>query len=300
MPRLGAHMSVAGGLPQAVRRAQAHGCAALQIFTKPAARWRALPLAAGEIAAFRELAAAIGIDPIVAHASYLINVATADAALYARSVAALEEEIQRAEALGLSGVVLHPGSRADGDEPAALAVVAGAVARALAAPGGGQVTVLLEQTAGQGQSIGYRFEHLAAILDRLGGDPRVGICLDTCHLFAAGYDLGTEDGYRATFERFSSLIGLDRLRLFHLNDSKKPCGSRIDRHGHIGRGWLGLEPFRRLLNDPRFARLPMIIETPKSNGAGRQPDAIDPLDEMNLRTLAGLLQADEARGPVPR
>jgi deoxyribonuclease-4 len=294
MPRLGAHMSVAGGLPQAIERAKAHGCQTLQIFTKSAAQWRARPLAAAEIAAFRDLAEAADIRPVVAHTSYLINIATGDPALRARSIAALDEELRRADALGLRGVVLHPGSRSGGTDEDALALVADAIRQVLAVHSGRQTMVLIEHTAGQGASVGYTFEHLAAVLEQLGAEPRVGVCLDTCHLCAAGYDLTTEHGYRATFEQFARLIPFERLKLLHLNDSKKPCGSRVDRHEHIGRGHLGLEPFRRLLHDPRFAHLPMIIETQKTRLHARQSAMIDPLDLMNLQTLRVLM---EASGP---
>ena len=157
--------------------------------------------------------------------------------------------------------------------------------------------ILLEQTAGQGTNLGHRFEHLAAILTRLDGSPRVGVCLDSCHLIAAGYDLCSDDGYRATFESFDRLVGLDRIRAFHLNDSKKPCGSRVDRHEHIGRGCLGLEPFRRILNDPRFAALPMLLETPKlDTPESRRASDADPWDLRNLRTLRRLI-AKPKRGP---
>jgi deoxyribonuclease IV len=167
-----------------------------------------------------------------------------------------------------------------------------ALAAILAARPHGQTRILLEHTAGQGTNLGHRFEHLAAIIDRLGGSSRVGVCLDTCHLIAAGYDIRTADGYRDTFEQFSRVVGLSRLKVFHLNDSKKPCGSRVDRHEHIGKGCLGLGTFRRLLNDPRFAKLPMLLETPKMDTAqSRRASDIDPLDRMNLDVLRGLLQS---------
>jgi deoxyribonuclease-4 len=151
--------------------------------------------------------------------------------------------------------------------------------------------VLLEHTAGQGTNLGHRFEHLAAILDRLGGSPRVGVCLDTCHLLTAGYDVCSEAGYEETFKEFDRIVGLDRIRVFHLNDSKKPCGSRVDRHEHIGKGCLGLEPFRRLLNDARFRDLPMLLETPKLETAeSKRRSDVDPWDARNLRTLRRLIR----------
>jgi deoxyribonuclease-4 len=281
-------MSVAGGLPFAIARARIHRCETLQIFSKNASQWRARPLPSGEIAAFREATKASGISPIVAHASYLINLATTRAALRAQSIAALGEEIDRAEALGLLGVVLHPGARLTAPAEQAISLVSSALTTVLKARRRGKTMILLEHTAGQGTTVGATFEEIAAILDGVKAGGRLGVCLDTCHLLASGYDVCTESGYRATFEAFDKLIGFDRLKVFHLNDSKKPCGSRVDRHEHIGKGCLGLEPFRRLLNDGRFAHLPMILETEKSEWRDKGKIAIDPLDEMNLETLRSL------------
>jgi deoxyribonuclease-4 len=291
MPRLGAHLSIAGGLPRAVDRAQASRCEALQIFTKSAGQWRARPLPADEIALFRRRVRQTGIRPVVAHNSYLINIASSNPALRAQSLAALGEELDRAEALGLDGLVMHPGSYTGGSAEGGLALIADGLRLLLEQRRRGRTRVLLEHTAGQGTNLGHRFEHLADIIDRLQGTPRVGVCLDTCHLLTAGYDICSEDGYRATFEEFDRLIGLRRIKLFHLNDSKKPCGSRVDRHEHIGKGCLGLEPFRRLLNDPRFAALPMLLETPKVERleSARRTD-VDPWDARNLRTLRRLIQ----------
>ena len=290
MPRLGAHLSIAGGLPRAIDRAIASRCEALQIFTKSAGQWRARPIPPEEAALFRARKDETRL-PIVAHNSYLINIAAADDALRAQSIAALGEEIDRADLLGLDGLVMHPGSYTRGTETGGLALVAEGLARLLRARPKSRVRILLEHTAGQGTNLGHRFEHLAAILDGLGGSRRVGVCLDTCHLLTAGYDLCSEDGYQATFKEFERLIGLDRLAAFHLNDSKKPCGSRVDRHEHIGKGCLGLEPFRRILNDRRFASLPMMLETPKleTPESRRRSDA-DPWDMRNLRTLRRLLK----------
>jgi deoxyribonuclease-4 len=285
-------MSIAGGLPRAVDRAQASRCEALQIFTKSAGQWRARPLPSDEIARFRKRVEDTGIHPVVAHNSYLINLAAAAPALRAQSVAALGEELDRAESLGLDGLVMHPGSYTSGSEEEGLRLIGEGIAGLLAARPGGNTMVLLEHTAGQGTNLGHRFEHLAAILERVGGSPRVGVCLDTCHLLTAGYDIGSPAGYDATFREFDRIVGLDRLRVFHLNDSKKPCGSRVDRHEHIGKGCLGLEPFRRLLNDPRFSRLPMLLETPKlETPASRRRSDVDPWDARNLRALRTLIEA---------
>ena len=281
-------MSVAGGLPYAIARAQLHECEALQIFTKNASQWRARPLPDEEIAAFRLAARSSGITPIVAHASYLINVATANPALRGQSIAALGEELDRAEALGLLGVVLHPGARLTTPEDEAIELVVSALAQVLSERPKGKAMILLEHTAGQGSAMGATFEQIAAMLNGVRSRKRLGVCLDTCHLLASGYDLCSEDGYAATFERFEALIGFDRLKVFHVNDSKRPCRSRVDRHEHIGQGCIGLEPFRRLVNDARFDHLPMLIETEKSDTREKLRVTPDPLDVMNLGTLKGL------------
>jgi deoxyribonuclease-4 len=285
-------MSIAGGLPRAVDRARASRCEALQIFTKSAGQWRARALPAEEVADFRRRVEASGIHPVVAHNSYLINLAAAAPALRAQSIAALGEELDRAELLGLDGLVMHPGSYTTGNEQQGLRLIAEALAGLLAARPRARTRVLLEHTAGQGTNLGHRFEHLAAILQDLDGSPRVGVCLDTCHLLTAGYDVCSDEGYAETFREFDRVVGLDRIKVFHLNDSKKPCGSRVDRHEHIGKGCLGLEPFRRLLNDARFHALPMLLETPKLETlASKRRSDVDPWDARNLRTLRKLIRA---------
>jgi deoxyribonuclease-4 len=291
MPLLGSHLSIAGGLPLAVDRAVANGCEALQIFSKSSNQWRARELPADEIRAFRAKVEAASLGSVVAHASYLINLGAPDPALRQRSIDAFGEELDRAEALGLDGVVIHPGAYTTGTEARGLRLVAGAVSRLLKARRKGRTLVILEHTAGQGTSLGWRFEHLARMLEHLDGHPRVAVCLDTCHLWAAGYDFASSAGYRETFETFDRLVGVDRIRVFHLNDSKKPLGSRRDRHDHIGMGTIGLEAFGRLLHDPRFERLPMILETPKTEW--KRPTAVerDPLDQENFATLRRLLAA---------
>jgi deoxyribonuclease-4 len=289
MLRIGAHMSIAGGVSKAVDRAVVHGCESLQIFTKNANQWRGRPLDAADVGRFRSRIEETGIHPVVSHASYLINLATADPVLRERSLAAFVDELDRAAALGLRGVVIHPGTRTSGTEAGALRLIADAIARAFRARPATRVMVLLEHTAGQGRSLGCRFEQLAAIIHHLDGSPRVGICLDTCHLIASGYDIVSDAGYRDTFHAFNRIVGFGRLQAFHANDSKKPCGSRVDRHEHIGDGCLGLEPFRRILHDPRFAGLPMMIETEKSRTRESAGTTIeDPFDARNLQTLRRL------------
>jgi deoxyribonuclease-4 len=286
MLRIGAHMSVAGGVSKAVDRAVLHGCEALQIFSRNANQWRAAPLDPGEVRRFRARVDATGIGPAVSHASYLINLATTASELRALSIATLGDELDRAHAHGLLGVVVHPGTCTAGTEADGLRLIADAVRTLLRSSRRQKTMILLEHTAGQGRTLGHRFEHLAAILEHVDGAPRVGVCLDTCHLVASGYDVVSDQGYADTFAAFDRLVGFDRLRVVHANDSKRPCGSRVDRHEHIGRGVLGLEPFRRILHDERFAGLPMLIETEKSSRTTRPNQIVeDSLDAMNLGTL---------------
>jgi deoxyribonuclease-4 len=289
MPRLGAHMSVAGGLPRAVERAVAHGCEALQIFAKNASQWRGRVIPPAEVREFRARVAAARIGPVVSHASYLINLASADRTLRRRSIEAMGDELDRAEALGLLGVVLHPGCYTAGSEADGLQLIADALVELLKARRRGVTMVLLEHTAGQGTSLGFTFEQLASMIAKTGDHPRIGVCLDTCHLVASGYDIVSPEGYHATFRQFGRLVGFPRLKAFHLNDSKRALGSRVDRHEHIGKGCLGLEPFRRILNDRRFRRLPMLLETPKGEGRASGPIVADPMDMRNLTTLRALI-----------
>ncbi len=282
-------MSVAGGVANAAARALLHGCEALQIFAKNAAQWRGKPLDPADVRLFRQRVVASGIDPVVSHASYLINLATTIPVLRELSIAAFIDELDRAEMLGLLGVVIHPGTCTAGPEDEALRLIADAIRTSFKARPRRKTMVLLEHTAGQGRTLGYRFEHLGAILGHLAGSARVGVCLDTCHLVASGYDIVSEDGYGRTFAAFERLVGLDRLKAFHANDSKKPCGSRVDRHEHIGQGCLGEAPFRRLLHDKRFAGLPMLIETEKARGSEKAGAIVaDPFDVKNLETLRRL------------
>ena len=230
-----------------------------------------------------------GVKVTMAHDSYLINLASPDEELYQRSLEAFIVEMQRAERLGLRHLVMHPGSPGDDNAEAGLARVAAALDKVNRACPEFRVQVLLETTAGQGYTLGHRFEHLARILELVKEPGRLGVCLDTCHVFAAGYPLGSEKEYEATIRTFDHEVGLRKLRAFHVNDSLKPLGSRVDRHAHIGKGCLGLEPFRLLVNDPRFRTRPMILETPKEEGDNKD------MDDINLATLRGLLAADNAQ-----
>jgi deoxyribonuclease-4 len=281
-------MSVAGGLPRAVDRAVAHGCEALQIFAKNASQWRGRVVPPEEVREFRAKVRKARIGPVVSHASYLINLASANPALRQQSIAAMGDELDRAEALGLLGVVLHPGCYTDGSEAHGVQLIGDALRELLRARPRARTMILLEHTAGQGTSLGATFEQLAAMMAAAGDHRRLGVCLDTCHLLASGYDICSPAGFSATFRRFGRVVGFERLQVFHLNDSKRPLGSRVDRHTHIGEGCIGLEPFRRLLNDRRFRGLPMLLETPKGEGKATGPISVDPLDEKNLNTLRSL------------
>jgi deoxyribonuclease-4 len=288
-------MSVAGGLPRAVERAIVHRCDAFQIFSKNANQWRGRDVPAAEIREFRAKVKAAGLHPVVSHASYLINLATTQPPLRAQSLAAMGDELDRAEALGLQGVVLHPGCYTAGSEASGLDLIADGLLGLFAGRRRGMTKIILEHTAGQGTSLGATFEQIAYIIARMKDHRRIGVCLDTCHLLASGYDIASPEGYAGTFAQFERLIGVDRLTLFHLNDSKRPLGSRVDRHEHIGEGFLGLEPFRRIVNDPRFRDLPMLLETPKAQGKAKGVIEVDPLDERNLNTLRGLMDLSTQR-----
>jgi deoxyribonuclease-4 len=289
MAILGAHVSVAGGLPLAVTRARALGCDAFQIFSRNASRWHAPPLDSAVVRAFRQTLDGSGIGPVVAHASYLVNLAAAEGPLREQSLETMADELGRADALGLLGVVLHPGSAGTETPEVAIARVARAVRTLLQRTRGSRTLLLLEHTAGQGRSIGHRFEHLQRVIAKAGGSPRLGICLDTCHLLAAGYDIASADGYEQTFADFDRVVGLERLRIIHVNDSKRPCGSRIDRHAHIGEGFVGIDAFARLVNDPRLRRIPMLLETEKQPSRRPADTSPDPWDIMNLTRLRRLL-----------
>ena len=283
-PRLGAHMSIAGGYHCAADAAAALSMDTVQIFTKSNAQWAAKPLTDDDVAKFRDAVTAAGLTGNCAHASYLINPASGDPAAWDKSLEALVVEMERADRFGLDGVVLHPGAytkwpRADG----VTRVVAAIDAMHKRLPHC-RTQLWLETTAGQGSCLGHRFEEVAEIVDRTAAPDRIGVCLDTCHLFAAGYDLRTHDGYEQTIAELSSTIGLSRVKAVHVNDSKHGLGSRKDRHEHIGEGELGLEPFRRIVNDPRLAHCSMFLETKKEDRDGV------PMDEVNLAVLRGLAE----------
>ena len=256
---LGAHEGIAGGVSKAFARAEADGADCLQIFTRNARGWAAKPLEDAEVDAFRTEARRTG-KPVAAHSSYLINCASTDRDIRTKSWQALADELGRCERLGIPALIFHPG--AHDDEKEGMRLVGEAMTAALSEVPG-KARLLVETTAGQGTSLGWRFEQVQAIREAVPGAARrrVGVCVDTCHVFSAGYDLASDEGYARTFEELDEVVGLEHVRAFHLNDSKKPKGCRVDRHEHIGEGTLGLRPFRHLVNDPRFAEVPGFVET---------------------------------------
>ncbi|MEX2173415.1 MAG: deoxyribonuclease IV [Pirellulaceae bacterium] len=289
MPLLGAHMSIAGGYYKAVEEAHRCGCDVVQIFTKNNNQWRAKPIADDEATRFAAALRELKIAHPLSHASYLINLASPVAELWEKSVAALAVELERAARLGIPYVVVHPGSYTTSNETDGLAAVARGLSAVYALLPHDSSQVLLEITAGQGTNLGWKFAHLAEILAQTQQPERVGICFDTCHAFAAGYDLREPSVYRAMWGEFDELLGLARLKAIHLNDSKRELGSRIDRHEHIGCGQIGLGGFRLLLTDERLLHIPMYLETPKED-----PQE-EPWDVVNLRTLRELAGSRPSR-----
>lgn len=265
---IGAHESIAGGVHKAWERAFADHCEALQVFVRTSRAWNAPELTDQGVAAWQTARAAARrkVKAVVAHGSYLVNLATSSEELLDKSMGAMLDELERCERLGIESLIFHPGSHLGDGEEEGVRRIAAALDRVLRATAGWTVRPTLENTAGQGSNIGYRFEHLRAILDRVSEPERVGICFDTQHAFAAGIDLRSEEGYEACWTSFDEQIGLSRLHAFHLNDSDRLLGSRVDRHANIGKGELGLEVFRRLVNDPRFADVPGLLETPADRG----------------------------------
>ncbi|NNJ27750.1 deoxyribonuclease IV [Alienimonas chondri] len=285
MPLFGSHLSVAGGFHNAATRAGELDLAAVQIFTKSNHRWAAKTLTDHLVEEWNAARSAAKLKFACSHASYLINFATPEPALRQKSVDAMVIELERADALGLSGVVVHPGSHVRSGEDVGLAAAASAVAEVLERARGGRCGLWLENTAGQGTNLGHQLSHLGAIID---GVPeadrgRLGVCFDTCHAFAAGYDLRDEGEYARTFEELDEAVGLDRLACLHINDSKGGLGSRLDRHEHIGEGELGDDGFRGLMNDPRWAKTPFLLETPKKDRDGV------PWDTVNVKRLQSLV-----------
>jgi len=282
-------MSIAGGYYKAVEAAHRAGCDCVQLFTKNNNQWRAKALADEDAEKFQAALAQTGVTHPIAHDSYLINMASPDATLWAKSVEAFRVELLRAEKLGIPYVVAHPGAFTTSSEEEGIERIIEALDSVHRQTDGIRAQALLENTAGQGSNLGWRFEHLAAIIAGVAQGDKLGVCIDTCHTFAAGYPLGTRKQYQATIDELDRVVGLKRVKAFHLNDSKQPLGSRVDRHEHIGRGKLGLAPFRYLLRDPRFRNTPMYLETPKEEVDGQQ------MDVVNLRTLRALARKEGGR-----
>ncbi len=287
---LGAHMSVSGGLHKAYERGKLAGCQTMQIFTKNERQWKGKPLTDEDLAIWQATREAHShlIGPVLTHDSYLINLASPSDEAWEKSLEAFRDEIERNYRLAIPFLVTHAGAHMGSGEEAGLARIAQAVNRIHreledngTAPG---TTILFETTAGQGSCLGYKFEHWARLLEQLDHPEWTGICFDTCHVFASGYDLTSPEGYAAAMSEFNHYIGLDKLMAFHINDSQKGLGSRVDRHEAIGQGAMGLEPFRFLMNDPRFRDTPKVLETPKG------PDNDHKEDLKNLATLRGLVE----------
>lgn len=279
---LGAHFSIAGGLHKAIFTASRYGCTALQIFTKNSNQWKERTLTDDEIERFNEARELTNIESISSHTSYLINLGSPEKSKFNRSIKALKHELERASLLSIPYVIMHPGSHMGEGEERGLRRVALGINKTFDTAPKITCRLLLETTAGQGSNLGYTFEHLAQISELVEAKGQIGFCFDTCHTFAAGYDLGTKKAYRNTMRAFDNIVGLDRLYAIHLNDAKKGLGSKRDRHEHIGKGAIGIDAFRYIMNDPRLKNVPKILETPKGRG---RPD----YDRMNLNLLRSLV-----------
>jgi len=277
---LGAHMSIDGGVYRAIERARAIGCTATQMFVKNNMQWFARPLTREEIHRFLDHVQRGELGSIFAHANYLINLAATNPQFHANSLRALAEELTRADQLELPFLVLHPGAHLGAGEEAGLAKIARAIDCVFAKIPKVKTRIALETTAGQGSCLGEKFEHLACIIENVREPERLCVCLDTAHVFAAGYEIGNESGVKRTFREFDRVIGLSRLTAIHVNDSKTPRGSRVDRHEHIGKGKIGLSAFRFIMRDRRFRKIPKVLETPKGKDLAE--------DVENLKTLRKL------------
>lgn len=282
MDYLGAHMSIAGGIYNAPERGAAAGCGVIQVFTQNTNRWQGKPISDADAQLFRRNWQEKGLHDIVSHDIYLINLAAPPGEIRDKSLAGFQEEMRRCARLGIGKIIMHPGSCPGESEQTGLDRITEAFDFLFSATPEYTGQVLLETTAGQGSNLGYRFEQLKEIMAGSSFSTRFGVCIDTCHIFAAGYDISTPDGYARTFDEFDRIIGVSLIQAFHLNDSKKGVNSRVDRHEHIGQGALGLTPFRLLVNDPRFATVPKLLETPKGDD--------DEMDLLNLKTLRSLVE----------
>lgn len=282
MDYLGAHMSIAGGLHNAPERGVKAGCGVIQLFTQNSNQWRGKAISDPDVALFKEKWKESGLHEVISHDIYLINLASAPGEVREKSLAGFQEEMERCARLGIGKIVMHPGAHNGDGEETGLKRIVEAFDHLFENTTAYTGMILLETTAGQGTNVGYTFKHLRAIIDGSSHPDRFGICYDTCHTFAAGYDITSEAGYKAVWEEFDRIIGIDRLQCFHINDSKKGLNCRVDRHEHIGQGAMGLSAFRFIMNDPRFVKIPKILETPKGDN--------DEMDEVNLKTLRDLVK----------
>jgi len=280
---LGAHMSIAGGVHTAIERAMKIGCTTMQLFVKNNNQWKGKPLSDEDVSTYKELRSKSTLGPIAAHDTYLINLCAVDPVILTKSRLALKDEFDRCERLGIDYLNFHPGSHMGAGESDGIRRIAESINIIHEQTNGYRVRSVLETTAGQGTAIGYRFEQLRAIIDQVEAKERMAVCVDTCHVFAAGYDLVSDRGYEETFRAFDEIVGLDRLVMFHVNDSKRERASRVDRHEHIGKGMIGKKGFAHLMNDHRFDAIPKILETAKG------PEMKE--DVRNMRTLRGLIRS---------
>lgn len=278
----GAHQSIAGGVHKSIERGKQATCDTIQIFNKSNNQWRAARLQPDDVDKFFELIKETGVTVATSHTSYLINIASPDEPLNRKSYRSLKEEMERCETLKIANLVMHPGSHVGSGEETGMNKIAENINRLFDELSNNHVTLLFETTAGQGTNLGYTFEQIAYMIDRVGNKNQIGVCLDTCHIFAAGYDLVYPKGYKKTIQSFDEIVGLDCLRIIHVNDSMKELGSRRDRHEHIGQGFIGLDGFRNIVNDRRLKKIPMILETPKGEDLAE--------DIENLKVLRSLVK----------
>lgn len=279
-PLVGAHQSIAGGIYLAFERATSIGCRTLQVFTKNSNQWRAKPLTVGDIASYKTAESKSSISPVVAHDSYLINLCAKDRGILRMSRVAFVEELRRCQMLGIRYLIFHPGAHKGTGEKEGIQCIIESLNYVHSQTQELNMVSVLETTAGQGTALGYRFEHLREIIDGVEQAPRMAVCIDTCHIFAAGYDISTRKGYEQTMREFGAVVGFGRLAAIHVNDSKKPLGSHVDRHEHVGKGAIGMNGFRYLMQDPRLITIPKILETPKGKDLKE--------DKENLATLRKL------------
>jgi len=279
---LGAHMSAAGGVDKAILRGEKLGCTTIQMFTKNNNQWKSKPLSENEVEKFILLSRGSNINPIFAHTSYLINLASHNKINFRKSYESFIDEMQRCEVLKIPYLVMHPGSTLGKDVKTGINIISDALNKIFSEKKESMLMICLETTAGQGYNIGYRFEQIAEIIEKTSEEHRLGVCLDTCHVFAAGYDIRDEKSYNKTFREFDTVIGIKRLKIIHINDSKRELGSRVDRHEHIGRGLIGVKAFDLIMNDRKLKGIPKILETPKGEDMKE--------DTMNMKILLGLLK----------